>query len=260
MIDSKWRVQLTSLAAAITLLSGCAKSLQYRPGNAKRVVTAQQQSAPLLMVDVVDGRERKASSDLPLVHKRTPEKSFGQLRQASRKHAKRTGLVTQDSLFAAAPTNPAELEQVLAQARSSGAKAVLITRLEGLYAHGKYSAVHGVLFVSTYLMGVGLVPLIIGYSIPLSGEYASAKMGAFLVDPSTGLVFASFEKSIVHLDPKVTAWGYAPTGELKGVLRSTMQQVFEEAARIMATADPSGGPQVAISTVLFAAGTQESHD
>lgn len=188
-------------------MSGCATSLQYRSHNAKRVAPAQSAPSSLMMADIVDGRDRKASSDLPLVYKQTHEKSFGELRKSARKHAKRTGLVTQDGLFAAAPTTAAELEQVFVQARAAGAEAILITRLEGLYAEGRYSNIH-----STYLLSVGLLPLIIGYSLPLSGEYASAKVDAFLVDPTTGLVFASYEKSFVHLDNKVTAWGYAPTG------------------------------------------------
>jgi hypothetical protein len=241
-------------------MSGCAASLQYRPNNAKRVVPAQQEPTPLMMADVVDGRDRKASSDLPLVFNRPPEKSFGELRKSARKHAKRTGLVSNDAFFVAAPTTAAELEQVLAQARATGAKAVLITRLEGLYAEGRYSLVHALLGVSTYFVSVGLVPMIIGYSLPLSGEYASAKIGAFLVDPTTGLVFASYEKSFVHLDKKVTAWGYAPNGELKDALYNTMQQVYEEAAKVMSTADPKRGPQVAIATVLFAGPKEWSHD
>jgi hypothetical protein len=260
MNNTSFRLKLTTLLTGLALVSGCSASLQYRPGNAKRVVPAQQEPTPLMMADIVDGRDRKASSDLPLVYKRSPEKSFGELRKSARKHAKRTGLVSNEALFAAAPTTAAELEQVLAQARAAGAKAVLITRLEGLYAEGKYSPVHALLGVSSYLAGVGLLPLIVGYSLPLSGEYASAKIGAFLVDPSTGLVFASYEKSFVHLDKKVTAWGYAPTGELKDALYHAMQQVYEEAAQVMTTADPKGGPQVAIATLLFDGVEETNHD
>src|SRR5262245_45365801 len=142
MNNTNLRLKLVSLLTGLTLMSGCAASLQYRPNNAKRVVSARQKPAPLMMADIVDGRDRKASSDLPLVYKRTPEQSFGELRKSARKHAKRTGLVRRDGLFAAAPTTAAELEQVLAQARTAGAKAVLITRLEGLYAAGKDSVVH----------------------------------------------------------------------------------------------------------------------
>jgi hypothetical protein len=253
MIDSK----LISLLAGITLMSGCAPSLQYQPNNAARVVPAQQAPISLMMADVVDGRDRKASSGLPLVANQAPEKSFGELRKSARKHAKQTGLVTQDGLFAAAPTTAAELEQVLAQARAAGAKAVLITRLEGLYADGRSSIAHRLLVVSPL---IGVVPVLVAYSLPLAGEYASAKIGAFLVDPTTGLVFASYEKSFVHLDKSVTGWGYGPNGELKDVLYNTMQLVYAEAAKIMTTADPKSGPQVAIATELFAGAKEVSHD
>jgi hypothetical protein len=145
----------------------------------------------------------------------------------------------------------------LAQARAAGAKAVLITRLEGLYADGRSSIAHRLLVVSPL---IGVVPVLVAYSLPLAGEYASAKIGAFLVDPTTGLVFASYEKSFVHLDKSVTGWGYAPTEELKDVLYNTMQLVYAEAAKIMTTADPKGGPQVAIATELFPGAMEVSHD
>lgn len=238
--------------AALALLPGCASSLKYRHGRAAEVVSpAERQQAQLVMTDILDGRDRGAPSDLPIVYKKTKEESLSQLRRAYRAHARKAGLVESESQVASAPQNEAELQQLLERARNEGAKAVLITRLEGIYAEGNLSAAHGIMIISNYFFFVGLAPSIIVFSLPLSGEYASAKVGGYLVDPNTGTVFASYERSFAHVDPKVTVWGFSPTGELKGVLFNTMEQVFEEAARLAGSTDRSGGPQTPIATILF---------
>ena len=245
-------MQIPKIVAALvglSLSSGCAASLEYR----SRAARPHRVEAKLMVSDVVDGRDRGAASDLPLVYKKERDKSMKELRRAVRTHAQRSGIVANDAQFVAAPRNEAELAQALDKARAAGATALLVLRLEGLFADGQLSGSHGVFMILNYVMFIGLVPSLVAFSIPNSGEYASAKVGAFLVDPSTGNVFAAFDKAAVYDDDTVTAWGFSPHNEMKGVLFDTMEHVFAEAARLATSADPRSGPQTPAAAALFGA-------
>ena len=244
--------QIAAAVAALLMSSGCAASLEYRSRKAQ----SHQLGTKLMVSDIVDGRERGKRSRLPLVHKKERGESMGELRRAVRTHAQRSGIVNDQSQFVSAPTNEQELAAAVSKAQAAGANALLVLRLEGLFADGQLSGTHGVFLILNYVLLVGLVPSLVAFSIPNSGEYASAKVGAFLVDPSTGNVFARFDKAIVHDDDTVTAWGLSPHKEMKGVLFKTMEQVFAEAARISTVADPKSGPQTPIAQALFDAGGQ----
>lgn len=248
MKRSKAKSIAASLVAASCLVTGCANSLKYRSQKAAPRASAQR----LVVADIVDGRELGHASDMPLVPKKTREESLSQLRTAIRTHAVRSGLVSNAQQFAAAPSDAQALERAVAKARADGAQSLLVLRLDGLFADGRLSATHGIFIILNYLFLVGLVPSLVAFSIPLSGEYATASVEGFLVDPASGKVFAQFTKSFVLDDPKVTAWGHAPNGELRGVLFETMEQIFAEAQQQANTADHAGGPQVAIGQMLFA--------
>lgn len=250
MKRSKARSIAATLLAASCLVSGCANSLKYRSGKASPAAS----TARLVVADIVDGRELGRASEMPLVPKKTRDESLAQLRTAIRTHAVRSGLVSAPSQFAGAPSNPGALDQAVAAAKAQGAEALLVLRLDGLFADGRLSATHGIFIILNYLFFVGLVPSLVAFSIPLSGEYATATVDGFLVDPATGKVFAAFTKSFVLDDPKVTAWGHSPNGELRGVLFETMEQVFAEAQKQAGAADRSAGPQVPIADVLYAEG------
>ncbi len=247
MKRSKAKSIAASLVAASCLVTGCANSLKYRSRKAAPVASTQR----LVVADIVDGRELGRASDMQLVPKKTREESLAQLRSAIRTHAVRSGLVSNAQQFTAAPSDAQALERAVAKARADGAQSLLVLRLDGLFADGQLSATHGIFIILNYFFLVGLAPSLIAFSIPLSGEYATATVDGFLVDPASGKVFSAFTKSFVLDDPKVTAWGHSPNGELKGVLFETMEQVFAEAQRQLKTADPSGGPQVPIGELLF---------
>jgi hypothetical protein len=224
--------------------------MEYRHRRAKPVVSeAERQQAGVMMADVLDARELGSSSEFPLIPGLARSTSLQELREATRLHARRSGLIADDGSFVAAPTDVAELAQTLAGARDAGAKVLLLVRLEDLYAEGRVSPA----LIFGYLAALsGILPAVVLYSLPLNRVYAFVRVRAYLVEPATGRVLASFVKSTTVDDKASTGWDHRPPKELPGAMFKTMEQVFEHTATLMGSRDLGSGSSTTIDTVLFA--------
>lgn len=234
------------------LAGGCGVSFSYSSSSAERVLTeARQQQSKLVVVDLMDGRAMGKPSKLPLATGQTRQNDFSYLRQAIREHAANAGLTVWDAPWPAAPGTPDEAATILKQAQQQGARAVLFLRLDNLYARGRKSTAVAII-QALIPLGVGLVMVLITNSLPVNSEYSAARVRAYLVDPVSGKLLFSAAGEGVLKDDKVSAWGFSPMSEMKGVIFKAVEEAFGKVGQTLASHElPKAGDTDALSA-LFA--------
>lgn len=120
----------------------------------------------------------------------------GDLRESFRERVEAAGLVTPDGWMPEAPSSPDEARAILDEARERGARVVLFTRLEGIFAQQRMSISNALGPVVMVL--IGLLPGIILAPIPDSYEYAGVQVRVFVVGTEPAVVLATVSERAVY--------------------------------------------------------------
>jgi len=237
--------------ALSTLGTGCGHSISYSSSGAVRLAGDDASaSLGLAVANIYDGRLRGAQSDLPLFTDNERTEDFTDLSESFREHVQNAGLIPEAGWMAAAPSTPEEARADLDEARSNGAKTILFTRLEGVFAEGALGLAPAIVMALSYL-AVGLVPMLIVYSLPLNAEYAAAQVRMFVVDTQSGAVLATFSERASLDDRSVTTWGYDAAGEAPDVLFQAVEHGLAKAVQAARTGSGPGAGAVTFPDGLF---------